>query len=104
MKSKAIKTVKVLKMIKSHKEKQEADYFLELNALVDQIFNIAADDMGWSWSKLAQEATLSGSTVDRIGNRDTKYPLLRTVLKLAKAVGLKVTLVAAAVSVKKKAS
>ena len=105
MKSKAVKTAKVLKMIKAQKEKQEAEYFIQLNAILDQIYDIAKKKMKWTWTKLAQEAVLSPSTVDRLGNRETKYPLLRTVLKLAKAVNLKVSLTTSElVVVKKKAS
>ena len=80
-------------------EAQEAAYLAELHEIVDQIFN-KAYEFEWIWHRLAREACLADGTVDRLGDRTTRYPLLRTVLKLAKAVKLQVSLTAKPETVK----
>jgi DNA-binding phage protein len=82
----------------------ERDYAVELNSLVDQIYQRAADVHDWSWAALAYQAGLSYSTVLKLGNYETRLPHLRTVYKLAKAVGLRVTLVATVAKKHRKAS
>lgn len=67
---------------------KDADYFKQLNSIVDEIFEEATSVFDWSWFKLSQVADVSYEAVSRIGNRETKYPRLRTVLKLAHAVNM----------------
>lgn len=64
----------------------------EINQLMDDIYNDAVDLLDMSWSDLAKRAGLSYSTVYRLGERITLNPQIKTVLRLAGAVGRKVTL------------
>lgn len=66
--------------------------YKELHRVVDQIFR-EAKALGYSWEKLADIAGLTSSTVYRLGNLDTMFPRAQTVFMLAKAVGMKVSLV-----------
>lgn len=66
----------------------ERKYAKYLHNIVDEIFEVAATDKDWTWSKLAHVAGLSYSTVLKLGNRQTRYPRHMSVWKLAKAVGL----------------
>ena len=68
--------------------KEEKQYARYLHGLVDEIFHISSDEMGWSWVDLAEQAGLSYTTVNRLGNRVTQYPRHMTVWKLAKALGM----------------
>lgn len=54
--------------------------------VTDEIFDAAYME-GLTWIGLANRAGLSVNTVYRLGNRDTKFPQLRTFFLLAKAVG-----------------
>lgn len=67
----------------------ERDYFTQLHKLIDDIFARAADEFEWTWSQLASHANLGYGTVDKLGNRHTKFPRFQTVFKLAEAVGWK---------------
>jgi len=69
------------------------DYFKQLNSLLDSIFHIATHDHHWTWGKLAGEAGISPETVIKLGDRITKFPHLRTVMRLAEAVGMNVKLI-----------
>lgn len=71
----------------------DKDYFLKLHKLLDEIYKIATSQRMWTWNQLADKANLSHETVIRLGERDTKYPHLRTVLRLAEAVGMRVALI-----------
>lgn len=71
----------------------DKDYFKELNILLDRIYHIATHDHHWTWGHLASEAGISPETVIKLGDRITKFPHLRTVMRLAAAVGLDVKLV-----------
>jgi hypothetical protein len=71
----------------------DKDYFRELNLLLDRIYHIATHDHHWTWGYLANEAGISPETVIKLGDRITKFPHLRTVIRLAGAVGLDVKLV-----------
>lgn len=79
----------------------DKEYARELNNLVDEIFNEAYDSFNWSWGELANAAGLSMATVYRIGNRETQLPSHRTIFRLAKAVGMKLRLVAVVAKLKK---
>lgn len=65
----------------------DALYFRELHRIVDDVFKEAAEENGWSWSQLADNAGLSYQTVSNLGERQTKWPQFRTVWRLCKAVG-----------------
>lgn len=66
--------------------KAEKDYWTSLNSRVDQIYE-EAKSQGLTWGKLAKLANLSPKTVERLGDRITRYPQDMTVYKLALAVG-----------------
>lgn len=66
---------------------QERDYFASLHQMIDLIFEEAANSYQYTWSQLASHADLSYHTVEKLGDRVTKYPRFQTVFKLAKAVG-----------------
>ena len=58
-----------------------------LNKLVDEFYKKATKDRV-TWQELAKKAGLSYATVYRLGMRITKYPQLRTVFALAKALNV----------------
>ena len=64
----------------------ERAYFRELHRLVDLIYDEAAEYQ-WTWNQLAEEAGLAYQTVERLGDRKTRWPRFSTVWRLAKAVG-----------------
>jgi hypothetical protein len=57
-----------------------------LNKLLDELF--AQTYNVWSWHEFAQMAGVSYSTVYRLGKRITRFPHLRTVFLLARAVNI----------------
>lgn len=57
-----------------------------LDKVVDDIFTRAS--VAWTWVELAQMAGVSYGTVYRLGMRETRFPQLRTVFLLAKAVNM----------------
>lgn len=62
------------------------EYETYLNQVVDTVYKKAAEV--WTWQELAQMAGVSYSTVYRLGMRETRFPLLRTVFLLARAVNM----------------
>ena len=70
----------------------DRQYFAKLNAIVDQIFIDADEVCDYTWTQLADAAGVGTSTVYNLGNRQTQRPQLRTVLRLAEAVGLEFVL------------
>lgn len=69
------------------------NYEVFLAGVVDQIFDHATYRYDLNWPELAARAGVAGSTVYRLGMRQTRLPLLRTVYKLADAVGMNVRLI-----------
>lgn len=65
--------------------------FRSLHKLVDAIY-AEANDLDMSYAQLAVKSGLSYPTVYNLGTYTTMYPRAATVLQLAKAVGLEVTL------------
>jgi hypothetical protein len=70
----------------------ERMYLTALHKLADEIFAISHTTHGWDWRRLASEAGLGYSTVQRLGSRITRFPEQRTITLLAKAVGMEVTI------------
>lgn len=64
------------------------DYLRALNRLVDDIFSVATYEKDWTWGRLAKEAGVAYTTVCRLGERETRLPQLRSIYRLAKAVGM----------------
>ena len=64
-----------------------------LDQLVDDIYEAATDVYDYSWYQLAYEAHLAYNTVHRLGMRETKLPRLKTLFKLAAAVGMDVGII-----------
>jgi len=64
----------------------EKDYLNSLEAVVDHLFEVAADEFDWDWTDFAKEAGVSVSTVNNLGIRKTRFPEYRTIYLLAKAV------------------
>ncbi len=67
-------------------------YEKELDKAIDELFGLS-DDMGWTWPRLAFEAGLSYGTIYNLGYYITRRPQDRTMRRLAKAVGMRWTLV-----------
>ena len=67
------------------------DYEDRLDALVDEMFDLAYER--YTWGQFAEAAGVSHDTVARLGNRETRVPQLRTIYLLAKALGMDVGLV-----------
>lgn len=57
-----------------------------LNQVVDVLFNKAAEN--YTWEEWADKAGLNQRTVYNLGMRETRFPQLRTVFSLAKAIGI----------------
>lgn len=68
-----------------HNEERDREYEERLDDLVDELFEEAAER--WSWSEFASAAGVADSTVWNLGTRKTRLPYLRTIWKLAKALG-----------------
>jgi lambda repressor-like predicted transcriptional regulator len=62
-----------------------------LEKVTDDIFEAACME-GLTWIGLSNKSGLSTTTVYNLGNRDTRFPQLRTIFLLAKAVGMNVRL------------
>lgn len=92
---------RILKMTKRHLKKFEIGqwYYKELDAVLDILFNKAAEQGIASWVELARETKgvdgigLTCETIVRLGERITKRPQFRTVLILAAAVGQRISIV-----------
>lgn len=72
--------------------KTERQYFTDLHAIVDEIYDEAANTFDWTWGQLATHAELCHSTVAKLGDRETKWPRFSTIYKLCKAVGIDLVL------------
>jgi hypothetical protein len=72
------------------RKKPPVAYRKDLNEFIDEIYARAANNK-WSWSKLASRALLTQATVAKLGHRETRWPQLLTVWKLARAVGMRVS-------------
>lgn len=48
-------------------------------------------DFDWHYDILAKHARLSPQTVYRFANRQTKYPRYMTIVKMANALGIKIS-------------
>jgi hypothetical protein len=66
--------------------------FRELHQVIDAIYD-EADALGYSWQDMADRAGIHYMTVRALARYDTMYPRANTVFLLARAVGLKITLV-----------
>lgn len=67
-------------------------YEARLNLLVDAIF-AESDDLDMSVSQMAKDSGLAYTTVANIERRKTLLPRFRTVLALARSVGMDLDLV-----------
>lgn len=74
-----------------------------LNNLVDEVFERAVE-MDLSWIDLADRAGVSATTVYNLGNRVTRFPLLRTFFLLARAVRMNVRLIKKELSAREETS
>jgi hypothetical protein len=63
----------------------------QLHRLINEVYE-SAGDRGWSWPQLATASGLSYETVRRLGNYQTMYPRIQTVVMLAEAVGYEVAI------------
>ena len=81
---------------------RDAEYETRLDDLVDELFNEAS--RYWTWPELAHEAGLAYSTVYNLGERVTRLPQLRTVYRLADALGMDVQVVKRRLAVKRGAA
>ena len=62
-----------------------------LEKLTDDLFEVASQT--YTWTEFAKAAGLCYSTVYNLGTRKTLFPQLRTVYKLAKAIGYDLNLI-----------
>jgi hypothetical protein len=67
--------------------KDEREYFQSLHAVIDQIYQEAAEVHHWTWSDLAVMSGLNYATIVKLGERETRWPRFQTIYRLAKAVG-----------------
>jgi hypothetical protein len=84
------KTAKALPK-KRRMTKIEREFAKRWHALTDEIFEAAASIWGKEtdnvWRTLASAADLSYETVRRLGDRETRFPHLFTIDKMAHAIG-----------------
>lgn len=71
---------------KTTEKKMDAVYLPSLKRLVDILYQEAYDQK-LNWEALAKKSGLSGSTVRKLGRRETKYPAFRTMELIALALG-----------------
>ncbi len=64
----------------------DALYFRELHQIIDAVFSEAYEHYQWNWEQLAANSGLAYATVANLGERRTRWPQLRTVWRLCKAV------------------
>lgn len=79
------------------------DYIEALDAIIDDLFNAATYDCDWTWNHFAVEAGLAYSTVANLGDRKTRLPQLRTIFRMATAVGMDVRVIKRRLRVRKAA-
>lgn len=65
------------------------DYFVTLYALVDRVY---AEADNYTVSDLAQASGLAWDTVNNLVRRKTRFPRFLTIYRLAKAMGMGVSL------------
>lgn len=70
---------------------EERAYFVKLHQIIDEIYS-KATTFEWTWQKLSEQSDLGYRTVLDLGNRVTKYPRFQTIYKLAKSVGLNLSI------------
>jgi hypothetical protein len=68
----------------------EDDYIQRLDEIIDELFSAATYQCDWTWNQFAAESGLAYSTVCRLGERTTRVPHLRTIFRMANAVGMDV--------------
>jgi hypothetical protein len=73
-------------------DRRNKPFINKLHKLVDEIFETATEEHDWSWTELARHAGVSYLSVKNLGERTTKYPLFRTVQRLAHSVGMEISL------------
>ncbi len=73
-------------------QKLQREFETDLNNIVDDLFVLATKKQ-WTLFHFSKEANVAVQTVDRLYNRETVQPQLRTVWKLAKALGVEIKLV-----------
>ena len=84
------------------KSKEFRAYRTQLDAIVQEVYLIVTNLHGWSVEKWAEKAGLNFSTVYKLLNRTTRFPMYRTVYLLAKCAGCEVWVKNAKAATKKK--
>lgn len=75
------------------KRKECCDWRQIQNRILDDIFDIASDIHGWNVNELATRSGLAWNTVENLNSNVTKFPQFRTIILLAKAVGMNVSVI-----------
>jgi Fe-S oxidoreductase len=70
----------------SRKKGKKTEYYRLLNELLDEMFYFA-ERHDLTWADMARLSGVTYQTVCNLGDRWTVFPLLRTVLMLAKGIG-----------------
>jgi transcriptional regulator with XRE-family HTH domain len=70
----------------------EYRYLKVLEAWTDLVFVKATYENDWSWRELARRAGVSYPTVYRLGMYETVYPRFHTLWKIARAVGVDISI------------
>lgn len=79
------------------------DYIEALDAIIDDLFSAATYNCDWTWNQFAVKSGLAYSTICRLGERKTRLPQLRTICRMATAVGMDVRVIKRRLRVRKAA-
>lgn len=74
-----------------YKAKNEPTYLKTLDDMLEDIYDVSTA-RGWTYKRFSAESGISARTISRLGNYVTRRPMLRTIVKLATAVGMRVTI------------
>lgn len=75
------------------KRRKKENWEVVQGELLDTIFDIAYNLHGWSTNRLAKQAGLAWSTIERLYVGQTRRPQFRTIVLLSNTVGMDVRLV-----------
>jgi lambda repressor-like predicted transcriptional regulator len=78
---------------KQKKRKECCNWKQIQDRILDDIFDIAADVHGWTINEFSERSGLAWSTIENLRANITRFPQFRTVVLLARAVGMDVSVI-----------
>ena len=77
----------------SKARKECCDWKKIQDRILDDIFDIAADIHGWNVYEFSSRTGLAWTTIEKLRTNETRFPQFRTIILLAKAVGMNVSVI-----------